>query len=105
MFPRTRQLIELDPHRCHGIQILHNPFAMSAGTSRVESPLIGARIKALREQRELTQDSVARLFGSEALSQGVPVYDLAHTQNVGRRGLHRQFTQLTEEIKRRVDSI
>ena len=36
---------------------------MSAGTSRVESPLIGARIKALREQRELTQDSVARLFG------------------------------------------
>ena len=36
---------------------------MTAGTSRVESPLIGARIKALREQRELTQDSVARLFG------------------------------------------
>ena len=29
----------------------------------VESPLIGTRIKALREQRELTQDSVARLFG------------------------------------------
>ena len=63
-FPRTRQLIELDPHRCHGIQILHNPIRNGpAGTSRVESPLIGARIKALREQRELTQDSVARLFG------------------------------------------
>ena len=29
----------------------------------MEPPLIGARIKALREQRNLTQDGVARLFG------------------------------------------
>ena len=28
-----------------------------------EAPLIGVRIKALREQRKLTQDAVARLFG------------------------------------------
>lgn len=34
-------------------------FARTGGTS----PVIGARIKALREQRELTQDSMARLFG------------------------------------------
>ena len=42
---------------------------------------------------------------SEALSERVPVYDLAHTQNVGGRGIHLQFRQLTEEIKRRIDSI
>ena len=34
-------------------------FARTGGTS----PVIGARIKSLREQRELTQDSMARLFG------------------------------------------
>ncbi len=34
-------------------------FARTGGTSSV----IGARIRALREQRELTQDSMARLFG------------------------------------------
>ena len=38
-------------------------FAINSGKSSVGPPLIGARIKALREQRKLTQDSVARLFG------------------------------------------
>ena len=38
-------------------------FAIYSGKSSVGPPLIGARIKALRETRNLTQDSVARLFG------------------------------------------
>ena len=40
---------------------------------------------------------------SSALSEGVPVYDLAHTQNVGGRGIDRQFQQLTEKLKQRMD--
>ena len=42
---------------------------------------------------------------SQALSEGVPVYDRGHTQNVGKRGIHRQFQQLTEKIKRRMDKL
>ena len=42
---------------------------------------------------------------SEALSAGVPVYDMSKTQNVGGRGIHRQFIELTSEIKKRVDGL
>ena len=42
---------------------------------------------------------------SQALSEGVPVYDRGHTQNVGRRDIHLQFQQLTEKIKRRMDEL
>ena len=40
---------------------------------------------------------------SQALSEGIPAYDLGHTQNIGHRGIHRQFQELTEKIKRRMD--
>lgn len=42
---------------------------------------------------------------SEALAEGVPVYDRAYTQNVGSRGLHIQYQNLTGELKRRIDAI
>ena len=42
---------------------------------------------------------------SQALSSGVPVYDRANTQNIGGRGIHRLFRELTEAIKSGVDRI
>ena len=42
---------------------------------------------------------------SEALADGVPVYERGHTQNIGGRGLHKQFRELTKELKRRIDSL
>lgn len=42
---------------------------------------------------------------SQALADGVPVYDRSNTQNVGGRNLHRQFRDLTDELKQRIDSL
>lgn len=42
---------------------------------------------------------------SQALDDGVPVYDRAHTQNVGSRGLNTMYRQLTAEVKKRVDKL
>ncbi len=42
---------------------------------------------------------------SQALADGVPVYDRSSTQNVGGRGIHKQFEKLTTELKQRVDSL
>ena len=40
---------------------------------------------------------------SQALADGVPVYDRENTQNVGKRGIHRQFKSLTKVLKDRID--
>lgn len=40
---------------------------------------------------------------SEALSEGVPVYDRSNTQNVKGRKLHTLYEQLTGELKQRID--
>ena len=42
---------------------------------------------------------------SQALADGVPVYDRSLTQNVGGRGLHWQYKKLTKELKRRIDAL
>ena len=42
---------------------------------------------------------------SEALSDGLPVYNFPHTQNVGKRGLNRQYIDLTNTIKKRIDAL
>lgn len=42
---------------------------------------------------------------SQALAQGVPVYDRASTQNIGNRGIHTMYEELTAEIKQRVDAL
>jgi len=42
---------------------------------------------------------------SQALADGVPVYDRSHTQNVRGRGLDTQFKELTNELKRRIDAL
>ncbi len=42
---------------------------------------------------------------SEALSDGVPVYDRDNTQNVGDRGIDTLYQQLTAELKQRIDSL
>ena len=39
---------------------------------------------------------------SEALSEGVPVYDRSNTQNVGRRNIHTLYKDLIDELKRRI---
>lgn len=42
---------------------------------------------------------------SQALAEGVPVYDRASTQNVGQRGLHTMYEQLTGALKVRIDAL
>ena len=42
---------------------------------------------------------------SEALSDGVPVYDRPHTQNVGDRRINSLYRDLTAELKQRIDSL
>ncbi|MGO6747308.1 ParA family protein [Rhizobium ruizarguesonis] len=42
---------------------------------------------------------------SQALSEGVPVYDRSGTQNIGQRGLHTMFRGLTDALKTRIDAL
>ncbi|MDE0509514.1 MAG: ParA family protein [Gammaproteobacteria bacterium] len=42
---------------------------------------------------------------SEALAERVPVYDRDYSQNVGSRGIHKQFKELTEKLKNRIDDL
>jgi chromosome partitioning protein len=42
---------------------------------------------------------------SQAIGRGLPVYDMANTQNIGNRGIHTMFEKLTAEIKNRIDAI
>ena len=42
---------------------------------------------------------------SQALADGVPVYNRSSTQNVGGRNLDGQFKELTNELKQRIDAL
>ena len=42
---------------------------------------------------------------SQALADGVPVYERGTTQNIGQRGLHTAYRQLTNAIKTRIDRL
>lgn len=42
---------------------------------------------------------------SQALADGVPVYDRSWTQNVGRRGLNKMYEDLTANLKARIDAL
>jgi chromosome partitioning protein len=42
---------------------------------------------------------------SQALAEGVPVYDRSNNQNVGSRGFHTMYQELTSELKKRIDAL
>jgi chromosome partitioning protein len=42
---------------------------------------------------------------SQALAEGVPVYDRGYTQNIGGRGLNVSYQQLTTALKTRIDAL
>jgi chromosome partitioning protein len=42
---------------------------------------------------------------SQALADGVPVYDRASTQNIGGRALHTMYRDLTAALKSRIDAL
>lgn len=42
---------------------------------------------------------------SQALAEGVPVYDRSYTQNVGKRGIHTMYKKLTAALKERIDAL
>lgn len=42
---------------------------------------------------------------SQALAEGVPVYERSFTQNVGGRGLDDQYRELTTRLKERIDAL
>lgn len=42
---------------------------------------------------------------SQALAEGVPVYDRSYNQNVGSRGFHTMYRDLTSALKARIDAL
>jgi len=42
---------------------------------------------------------------SQALADGLPVYDQAHTQNIGGRGIQIMYRDLTAALKNRIDAL
>jgi chromosome partitioning protein len=42
---------------------------------------------------------------SQALAEGVPVYDRSYNQNVGSRGFHTMYKNLTDALKLRIDAL
>ena len=55
-------------------------------------------------QEQLVKPYIVQGTGvSQALADGVPVYDRGNTQNVGKRGIHRQFQNLIKVLKSRID--
>lgn len=42
---------------------------------------------------------------SQALAEGVPVYDRSYNQNVGSRGFHKMYWDLTAALKARIDAL
>lgn len=42
---------------------------------------------------------------SQALAEGVPVYDRGYNQNVGARGFHTMYRKLTDALKARIDAL
>lgn len=64
------------------------------------------RIRSLKAnwKEDLVEPYIVDGVGiSEALSEGVPVYDRSNTQNVGERNIHTLYEDLTGELKRRID--
>jgi len=65
-------------------------------------------LASLRKQwgKRLLQPYIEQGTGiSQALDDGVPVYDRGHTQNIGLRGLNRMYKNLTLEVKKRIDAL
>lgn len=55
---------------------------------------------------DLAQPYIVQGTGvSQALADGVPVYDRDNTQNVGDRGIDTLYQRLTTELKQRIDSL
>ena len=42
---------------------------------------------------------------SQALAEGLPVYNFRRTQNIGERAIDQQYIELTDQIKMRIDNI
>ena len=59
-----------------------------------------------RWQADLVEPYIPQGTGvSAALSDRVPVYSRAHTQNVGYRGIDKRYRELTEALKARIDQL
>ena len=55
---------------------------------------------------DLLTPSIADGTGvSQALADGVPVYERSTTQNIGQRGIHTMFRNLTDALKTRIDAL
>lgn len=80
-------------------------------TSRGYSGYTDDHTQHLRSLERHWGDALARPYIvqgtglSQALADSVPVYDRSSTQNVGGRGLHRRYRELTNELKRRIDAL
>ena len=57
-------------------------------------------------QKDLIEPYIRQGTGvSAAISDRVPVYNRGNTQNIGGRGIHRQYRELTSNLKARIDAL
>ena len=65
-------------------------------------------LQSLRQQwqKDLIEPYIPQGTGvSAALSARVPVYSRGNTQNVGQRGIHSRYRELTEALRARIDEL
>ncbi len=78
---------------------------------RAESGYTNDHTQHLRSMQRLWRDRLVEPYihqgtgVGEAMTDRVPVYDRGWSQNVGGRGIHRQFKHLTDELKARMDQL
>ena len=99
-----------------GVNPIHVPDTKLAGVVVTRIKRTGGRsgytndhtqyLRSLKDywKGDLVQPYILDGVGvSEALSEGVPVYDRSNTQNVGRRRIHALYRDLVGELKGRID--
>ena len=78
---------------------------------RAESGYTNDHTQHLRAMERLWGDDLVEPYVhqgagvGEAMTDRVPVYDRRWSQNVGRRGIDRQFRMLTDQLKARIDEL
>ncbi|MGN6263699.1 MAG: ParA family protein [Ralstonia sp.] len=98
---------------------MHVPDTKLAGVVVTRIRTHGPAISGYTDDHTTHLGSLARLFGadlvtpyihdgtgvSQALDDGVPVYERHFTQNIGNRGIDVMYKDLTKALKNRVDAL
>lgn len=123
--PHLRAMVETGiDARLNALSALGNPRSMHVADTELIG-LVITRITTHRGHSGYTDDHTQHLYSlqrrwqdkliepyikqgtgvSQALAEGLPVYDQEHTQNVGGQGFPQLYRELTSELKDRIDAL